>query len=156
MRQTHTSHMDVRPFILNCANRNCSNVGSKKCSICKTRYCSKACQKQDWPTHKEQCKSDRKPDVVIEGKNGSSRIRKSTNWEEINSIVIIPGSNCDKSGKRSVLRILEDLEGSTEIVTYGYEDFAIPFECKCSSTPCKYELDFEEFENKKNQRKNNH
>lgn len=34
----------------------CSCVSSKKCSLCKTPYCSEACQKEDWEKHKFICK----------------------------------------------------------------------------------------------------
>ena len=34
----------------------CTNAGTKKCSVCqKARYCSKECQKADWPFHKTRC-----------------------------------------------------------------------------------------------------
>lgn len=79
-------------------------------------------------------------------------IRKSSNWNEINAVVVVPGLNCDKSGTRSILRIMEDLEGLTEIVTYGHGDIAIPFTCQCAQHPCRYEVDVEQL--KKNKRVN--
>ena len=36
----------------------CGEHGYKKCSTCSKLYCSKACQKQDWPTHKTVCNPD--------------------------------------------------------------------------------------------------
>lgn len=34
----------------------CGCVSSKKCSLCKTPYCSEECQKKDWEKHKFICK----------------------------------------------------------------------------------------------------
>ncbi|KAI5925670.1 hypothetical protein F4810DRAFT_699929 [Camillea tinctor] len=45
----------------------CKNEGTMKCTQCGTRYCSVACQRQDWPCHQHLCKSfyqfteDRRP-----------------------------------------------------------------------------------------------
>ena len=39
-----------------CAVPGCPKSATKKCVDCKqVRYCSKACQKADWPRHKLQC-----------------------------------------------------------------------------------------------------
>ena len=35
----------------------CKNPGKKRCVACKTHYCSKECQTNDWPSHKLVCKS---------------------------------------------------------------------------------------------------
>ena len=35
----------------------CKQLGKKRCAACKTFYCSKACQENDWPSHKLSCKS---------------------------------------------------------------------------------------------------
>jgi len=35
----------------------CKNPGKKRCVACKTHYCSKECQTNDWPSHKHVCKS---------------------------------------------------------------------------------------------------
>jgi len=35
----------------------CKNPGKKRCVACKTHYCSKECQMNDWPSHKLVCKS---------------------------------------------------------------------------------------------------
>jgi hypothetical protein len=41
-----------------CGNDNCSNLGSKRCSSCKSVvYCGAECQKNHWAAHKEACKS---------------------------------------------------------------------------------------------------
>ena len=38
---------------------SCDNIGKLKCSQCGfIRYCSKACQKKDWKTHKEFCNKE--------------------------------------------------------------------------------------------------
>jgi hypothetical protein len=46
-----------------CANPNCTQLGSlserelceKRCSACKTPYCSKECSRQHWKQHKPLC-----------------------------------------------------------------------------------------------------
>lgn len=39
---------------------NCTTCGGvcndKRCTVCKTGYCSKKCQMDDWPAHKKICK----------------------------------------------------------------------------------------------------
>jgi hypothetical protein len=52
------------PLPILCNNPSCGNTegvseaaaASKRCSGCKCRYCSAACQKADWKRHKEACK----------------------------------------------------------------------------------------------------
>eukprot|EP01130_Rhizamoeba_saxonica_P004753 TRINITY_DN1928_c0_g2_i1.p1 TRINITY_DN1928_c0_g2~~TRINITY_DN1928_c0_g2_i1.p1 ORF type:complete len:194 (+),score=49.22 TRINITY_DN1928_c0_g2_i1:32-613(+) len=42
-----------------CHEESCTNTGDSKCGRCKqARYCSKACQKLDWPKHKQSCGND--------------------------------------------------------------------------------------------------
>jgi hypothetical protein len=42
-----------------CHVEGCTGVGSKMCSRCrKVGYCSADCQRKDWNTHKEECKSN--------------------------------------------------------------------------------------------------
>jgi hypothetical protein len=43
---------------LQCANQDCTNVGTKKCSGCMSaKYCSRECQTQDWKNrHKLGCR----------------------------------------------------------------------------------------------------
>jgi hypothetical protein len=38
-----------------CSCEGCSKPGDKKCGGCDARYCSRACQKKDWKTHKKVC-----------------------------------------------------------------------------------------------------
>ena len=38
-----------------CGHPDCSNPGDLRCSICRTGYCSKTCQKDDWKAHKTVC-----------------------------------------------------------------------------------------------------
>ncbi|KAK6991798.1 hypothetical protein R3P38DRAFT_3090981 [Favolaschia claudopus] len=41
-----------------CGNTLCDQIADRQCSECKkARYCSRECQKQNWPTHKIVCKS---------------------------------------------------------------------------------------------------
>ncbi|MCJ1429496.1 hypothetical protein MMC29_007411 [Sticta canariensis] len=40
-----------------CANPGCTATGTKTCVRCRqSAYCSKLCQKEDWPQHKGSCK----------------------------------------------------------------------------------------------------
>ncbi|KAJ5363720.1 uncharacterized protein N7496_009433 [Penicillium cataractarum] len=51
-----------------CSVTACTNPGTLTCSICdqpKTRYCSAACQKQDWTTHKRTCAGAQKHNCFI-------------------------------------------------------------------------------------------
>lgn len=46
-----------RKIIKKCSNSQCLNLGNHKCSLCKNAsYCSRECQKTDWPSHKIICK----------------------------------------------------------------------------------------------------
>ena len=39
-----------------CGNPSCNNIGTKKCSVCRsTYYCSRECQRKNWSKHKTQC-----------------------------------------------------------------------------------------------------
>ena len=43
--------------VLQCALGTCSNTGVYRCKKCKKiRYCSKECQRSDWPEHKVACR----------------------------------------------------------------------------------------------------
>lgn len=35
----------------------CGKIGGMQCSKCKKNYCSKTCQRLDWPKHKNDCKN---------------------------------------------------------------------------------------------------
>lgn len=43
----------------NCDNPNCPKISTsiKACTVCRTPYCSKDCQKEDWKAHKKICAS---------------------------------------------------------------------------------------------------
>jgi len=44
---------------LNCSGDGCNNFTKKRCAACYTEYyCSKECQRGDWPNHKEECKEE--------------------------------------------------------------------------------------------------
>jgi hypothetical protein len=49
--------------IVSCVKPDCENTEAKLgkkfqyCDMCFTRYCSKECQREDWPRHKTFCKS---------------------------------------------------------------------------------------------------
>lgn len=44
--------------VVTCASPDCREAGKLKCGGCSTiSYCSQACQKKHWPTHKTVCKS---------------------------------------------------------------------------------------------------
>jgi hypothetical protein len=38
-----------------CGGLGCTQAASKKCVKCQFGYCSKQCQKNDWPRHKQIC-----------------------------------------------------------------------------------------------------
>ena len=45
----------------NCSLPGCINTGTCRCSVCKTWYCSQACQEDHWPRHFRAC--TRVPDL---------------------------------------------------------------------------------------------
>ena len=46
------------PSLLRCGEASCAGKGTKSCSRCKSvRYCGGACQKADWPAHREACRA---------------------------------------------------------------------------------------------------
>jgi hypothetical protein len=48
-----------------CANPRCGKAGTKACQKCNvTRYCSRECQRADWPTHKRSCGADAFQSIV--------------------------------------------------------------------------------------------
>ena len=38
-----------------CSLPGCSNIVKCRCSVCKTWYCSQACQEDHWPSHSRDC-----------------------------------------------------------------------------------------------------
>jgi len=47
---------EEKMFCWNCTKRDETLKGFKKCSRCKeARYCSRECQKENWPEHKKSC-----------------------------------------------------------------------------------------------------
>lgn len=51
-----------------CSNIGCTANGTRRCGRCQApSYCSKLCQKEDWPTHKRKCTAPTAPssDEVI-------------------------------------------------------------------------------------------
>ena len=74
--------MAQRNMVLRCGFCG-DQVETKKCSICrKAYYCSKECQKADWPNHKEVCKvSDISLSKVVR------YMEDSLPWEEIKTII---------------------------------------------------------------------
>ena len=39
----------------NCSLLGCNKTGKCRCSVCKTWYCSQACQEDHWPRHSKAC-----------------------------------------------------------------------------------------------------
>ncbi|KAK8037857.1 hypothetical protein PG991_001203 [Apiospora marii] len=52
----HEAYAKTNPEVLK-ACIMCENAGNLACAVCGTKYCSQACQKQDWKYHKMLCKS---------------------------------------------------------------------------------------------------
>ncbi|XP_038071054.1 tudor domain-containing protein 6-like [Patiria miniata] len=48
-KQGQRGSLDPKPCV------HCGTPGLLRCSNCKCTYCSKECQKDNWPTHKHQC-----------------------------------------------------------------------------------------------------
>lgn len=53
----------------------CENPGGLACAICGTKYCSQACQKQDWKYHKMLCKSSVGPEFHLDKRPGPNHRR---------------------------------------------------------------------------------
>ncbi|KAL6432088.1 hypothetical protein ACFW04_006662 [Cataglyphis niger] len=66
----------------------CSNKTSKHCEKCSTYYCSKVCQKKDWPRHQVECQQI--PSLVEESINDMSLLQIS---KDENQMKIPPMSN---------------------------------------------------------------
>ncbi|KAF7944392.1 hypothetical protein EAE96_010789 [Botrytis aclada] len=53
----------------NCRKAETSMGCFPSCERCKTPYCSRDCQKADWPTHEPNCKERYKFSLTIHGDN---------------------------------------------------------------------------------------
>ena len=61
LREYNSSQTGSEKYLMamceNCGKHEHGDVKHMKCSRCKLRYyCSRECQKQDWPNHKQMCK----------------------------------------------------------------------------------------------------
>lgn len=54
---SNTSGSEYPPFCAKCAKTATEGSSLKRCSKCKTHYCSQECQKADWKDHKSVCKT---------------------------------------------------------------------------------------------------
>ncbi|KAK7972176.1 MYND-type domain-containing protein [Apiospora saccharicola] len=52
----HEAYAKTNPEVLKSCVM-CENPGNLACAVCGTKYCSQACQKQDWKYHKILCKA---------------------------------------------------------------------------------------------------
>ncbi|KII83873.1 hypothetical protein PLICRDRAFT_429944 [Plicaturopsis crispa FD-325 SS-3] len=52
--------------MVNCTNDGCTKTASKQCKAChRTPYCSAACSKSAWPTHKISCFSEKNINAIL-------------------------------------------------------------------------------------------
>jgi len=71
----------------------CKNPGKKRCVACKTHYCSKECQTNDWPSHKLVCKSQggkattRQMEPVDDGINEDFHLSVPSEPEQISKLL---------------------------------------------------------------------
>ena len=90
-----------------CVNSTCTSASGaidesalKRCSRCKqATYCSAACQKQHWSTHKLQCKSKNT-------KSGAAAAAAKIEWfGETDAVELAPSRTCDGYGVRAKRRM---------------------------------------------------
>ncbi|KAK8071498.1 hypothetical protein PG997_011701 [Apiospora hydei] len=65
----HEAYAKAKPEVLN-ACIMCENPGHLACATCKSRYCSQACQKQDWKYRKMLRKSSVGPEYHLDSRPG--------------------------------------------------------------------------------------
>ena len=88
--------MQVTPL---CHNSGCTNPAPNKCAGCKVvRYCSKACQRAHWPTHKPICKKGK-----VEMASPSADAHE-TGGVINNAVRILPGPFSDRESLRRLVK----------------------------------------------------
>jgi hypothetical protein len=98
MQAVHLNELRVQVTPL-CHNSGCTNPAPNKCAGCKVvRYCSKACQRAHWPTHKPICTKGK-----VEMASPSADAHE-TGGVINNAVRILPGPFSDRESLRRLVK----------------------------------------------------
>lgn len=100
-----------------CGNPKCTKVGKHLCSGCGGEtYCSKACQKDNWPAHKPVCNAATKPEAVAFLKN-----LDSLSIKQLKNILKAKATQFEPKKKEIVLSRLDNIVEKPALVKYVSE-----------------------------------
>ena len=93
---------------MSCGNVGCTNHGKDMCSQCGGEtYCSKACQKQAWPSHKLTCSLSTKPEAC-----SLTNSFDDLSSKQLKNLILRKIASYPETKRKEVLNQLEGVEKS--------------------------------------------